>query len=136
MKMFSMQKSTYYFRHQRNHRIMTYTRTEKDSEGKWFVQISILVTQSLIPGSLSYCRQLGFFMRILVAFLPLSELCLLYAISTSPNKISADWKTVNSWQKLFRMWRTRNVCSLFCSRIMFSFPPEEKYPKPPLSGLT
>lgn len=86
-------KSAYCFRHQRNCRIIMHSHIEKDKKGNGFVQINIpqiLDMQNLTPDTLSYCREGIFFIRVLVAFLPLSELCLLHVVSTSPNKIFAN----------------------------------------------
>lgn len=113
-------------------------RLKKPIRENGFVQISIsqILDMQSLPSETPYCRQVGFFIGVLVAFLLLSELCLLHAVSASPGKVFPDWKIINFWKKLFHMQRTRNVFRLFCFRMVFSFPPKEKYPRPPLSGPT
>lgn len=101
----------------------------KANKGKWLCT-NIYCTNSrhakLDSWSSSLLQTNAFLVRVLVAFLPLSKLCLLHAVSATPSKIFADWKTIDFWKKASYMWRTRNICKLFCFRMVFSFPHKEK----------
>lgn len=59
-----------------------------------FVQISIsqILDMQSLPPETPCCRQVGFFIRVLVAFLLVSELSLLHAVSASPDKVFPDWE--------------------------------------------